>query len=72
MKAEVEISDEASRMLQGYLDWLESRNTPGSGLRFFTEVASFLRKLSTAYPYYSPCANKILKSRSLFCSQFRQ
>jgi|GEM_PF-1431543 len=71
MEVEIEISDSAQKMIQSYLDWWEARNTPGSGVRFYVELDAFLWNLTKSFPYYSPCANQILKSKNLFCTQFR-
>lgn len=72
MPVDIEISAEAESMIFGYLDWMEARNTQGSGQRFFEQLSKKLLLLSKSFPYYEPCSNEILKSRNLYCTKFRQ
>ena len=68
----LEISAEAERMILGYLSWLEERNAPGAGLRFYLLLENRLKKLAGSFPVFSPCQNQVLKKRELHCTKWRQ
>ncbi len=69
---QIEISEDAEEMIFGYVEWLETKNTPGSGSRFLVNLNHFLNRLGRSFPYFSPCSNLILRSKNLFCSSYRE
>jgi len=69
---QIEISEDAEEMILSYVEWLEARNSSGSGSRFLINFNNYLRRLKKSYPYFIPFPNLILRSKNLFCSSYRQ
>ena len=71
MKPEIEISPGAEKTLLRLVKWFEQQNTPGGGTRFLNNFIRHLYRLRKGYPFYSPCANRILKLKGLRCARYR-
>ena len=72
MAIEIEFSGSAEESLAGIARWLEYRNSPGSGERFLDNFSRYLNRLKKSYPYYSPCPNRVLRSKGLYCAKYRE
>ena len=68
----VEFSKSAERALLGIANWFEDQNGPESGERFLNNIQQKLNRLKKSFPYFSPCGNLILRSKGLFCTNYRQ
>ncbi len=72
MGIEVEFSTSAESALSSIAFWFEGQNTIGGGERFLNNFEGKINRLKKSHPFFSPCGNKILKSKGLFCSKYRQ
>ena len=64
------ITPKALDVIDTIADFVESKNTPGSGNRFALRFKTAIEKLAIPNITYSPCAHPVLATLKYSCSHF--
>jgi hypothetical protein len=67
---EVRITPQALAVIDGVADFVESKNTAGSGARFALKFLSAIAKLALPNVQYTVCNHPVLASFKYSCSHF--
>jgi len=69
-KLRVKILPKALQVIEDVADFVESKNTPGSGDRFAYKFKAAIEKLALPNVQYTRCNHPILAAFGLMCSHF--
>lgn len=67
---EVTITPRAFNVINAISDFVESENTPGSGVRFAIRFKNRIEKLAVPNVKYALCSHPVLASYQYSCSYF--
>jgi len=67
---ELKITPQALSVIDAIADFVESKNTPGSGARFALKFKSAIEKLALPNVQYSLCTHPVLAAYKYSCSHF--
>jgi hypothetical protein len=66
----VSITPKASKVIDAIADFVESKNTPGSGGRFAVKFIDVIEKLALPNLQYAVCAHPVLAAYKYSCRYF--
>lgn len=66
----IKITPKALRVIEAIADFVESKNTKGSGARYALKFKSAIEKLAVPNIQYAPCNHPVLAAYKYLCSHF--
>jgi hypothetical protein len=68
---EFNYTQDAFATLLSLINFIEERNTPGAGYRWFLQFEKFLKESFNSPDQFSICNNKTFATLNLYCIQYK-